>query len=30
MTIGILLIALGIIFCLKDFRSNKDKNKKDE
>lgn len=30
MTIGILLIALGIIFCLKDFRSNNDKNKKDE
>lgn len=30
MTIGILLIALGIIFCIKDFRSNNDKKKKDE
>ena len=30
MEIGILLIALGVIFCLKDFRSNNDKNKKDE
>ena len=30
MTIGILLIALGVIFCLKEFRSNNDKNKKDE
>lgn len=29
MEIGILLIALGVIFCLKDFRSNKDKKKKD-